>query len=434
VFTAYIAAILAASAATLLAPWALAFDPQAWLVWGRDLPAHGLTTANGPSWKPLPVLVTVPLAAAGDAAPALWMVLARAGALVALAGAWRLGRMLGGRAGAIGAVGVTLVGPWWAYNAALGNSEGWLAAAVLWAVIAHLERRERLALVLLTCAGLLRPEIWPFLAVYGAWAWRRGAAPVALGCAAVLAVAWLGPDLVWDAGALNAGEAARTSPSPASAVRAEHPALQVLADAATGVGLVACAFALVGALRARLLAAVAVSYVAIVAVATLAGYAGNPRYLVPALALLAVLAGAGAARLGPRVAVAVLVAATFAGHVADLRAGARDVGQRADARRGLNEAIAASGGAGRLRACGPVRTVFLTRALVALRAGVPLPSVTDRRAGPGTTLLPPPPSELQEQVAVPSRGPQGQVLRGRAGGWSVWSSCPVWSQDGPAPG
>src|SRR5215207_886687 len=134
-----LAVVVIAAASVALGPWALAFDPQAWLVWGRDLPGSGLTTAGGPSWKPLPLLVTTPLALAGDLAPSLWMILARTGALVVLGGAWRLGRMLGGSAAAVGAVGVTALGPWWAYNAALGNSEGWLAAFVLWAVVAHLE-------------------------------------------------------------------------------------------------------------------------------------------------------------------------------------------------------------------------------------------------------------------------------------------------------
>ena len=63
--------------------------------------------------------------------------------------------------------------PWWLSNTALGNSEGLLAAAVLWAVVAHLGGRERAALVLLTAAGLMRPEVWPFLGLYGLWLWKR---------------------------------------------------------------------------------------------------------------------------------------------------------------------------------------------------------------------------------------------------------------------
>jgi hypothetical protein len=415
------------AALTLVAPWALAFDPQAWLVWGRDLPGSGLTAAGGPSWKPLPLLVTTPLALAGDLAPSLWMILARTGAFVAIGGAWRLGAMLGGRPAAVGAVGVTALGPWLAYNAALGNSEGWLAAFVLWAIVAHLRGRDRAALALLTAAGLLRPEIWPFLLGYGAWTWRAGARALTAGCAALLAVAWLGPDVVWGAGALSAGEVARTSPSPASAARASHPALQLLADVATGVGVAACLAAALALRRAgpsRVLGVLAAAYVGIVAVATLAGYAGNPRYLVPALAVLAVLAGVGAASTPwPRAAVAVLLGLTLWGHAADLRTAARDVRQRAETRRGLDELLRASGGAAQLRACGPVRTVFLTRALVALRAGVGLPGIAAIRGGPGTTLLPPPPSVLQEHDPVPRRGPAGQALAARAGGWSAWTSC-----------
>ena len=158
--------------------------------------------------------------------------------------------------------------------------------------------------------------------------------------------------------------------------------------------------------------------------ATFAGYAGNPRYLVPAIAVLAVLAGVGAAALPwPRLGVAALLALTLVAHAGDLRTAARDVAARSDAREGLDEAIRLSGGAARLRACGPVRTIFLTRALVALRTGAPLPGIARLRAGPGTTLLPPPPSVLQDQEPVPRRGPAGQALAVRAGGWSVWSSC-----------
>ena len=114
---------------------------------------------------------------------------------------------------------------------------------------------------------------------------------------------------------------------------------------------------------------------------------------------------------------------TVVAHAGELRTAARDVAARSDAREGLDEAVRLSGGAARLRACGPVRTVFLTRALVALRTGTPLPGIARLRAGPGTTLLPPPASVLQDQGPTPRRGPHGQALAVRAGGWSVWSSC-----------
>ena len=153
---------------TLLLPWALASIPRPGS-YGGDLPSCGLTTAEGPSWKPLPLLFTTPLALAGDLAPAWWMILARTGALRGARGCLAPAAARGqARGRGVGAVGVTALGPWSAYNAALGNSKGCLAAFVLWAVVAHLERRERLAFVLLAAAGLLRPEIWPFLVGYGA--------------------------------------------------------------------------------------------------------------------------------------------------------------------------------------------------------------------------------------------------------------------------
>ena len=164
---------VALAAVSLLLPWALAFDPQAWVVWGRDASRFALDTSGGPSWKPLPVVVTTPLALTGDPAPALWLVVARAGGLLALAGAWALAARLGGRVAGAAAAAVMAVSPWWLFNTALGNSEGLLAAAALWAVVAHLAGRRRAALALGTAAALLRPEVWPFLGLYGLWLWRR---------------------------------------------------------------------------------------------------------------------------------------------------------------------------------------------------------------------------------------------------------------------
>ncbi|MQA76341.1 MAG: hypothetical protein GEU88_18775, partial [Solirubrobacterales bacterium] len=101
------AAILVLAAVSLLAPFALVYDPWAWLVWGREVVDLDLDTGAGPSWKPLPVLVTTLLSPAGDAAPALWMLIARAGWLAAIALAWRLAARLalpGGLWMSVGAV------------------------------------------------------------------------------------------------------------------------------------------------------------------------------------------------------------------------------------------------------------------------------------------------------------------------------------------
>src|SRR4051794_16567270 len=66
---------------SLLLPSAPTYDPWAWILWGREILHLDLATTGGPSWKPLPVLLTTPFALFGAAAPALWLVTARAGML-----------------------------------------------------------------------------------------------------------------------------------------------------------------------------------------------------------------------------------------------------------------------------------------------------------------------------------------------------------------
>ena len=92
------AACLLLAALSLLGPSEPSYDPWAWLVWGREIGHLTLDTTGGPSWKPLPVAFTTlfaPLSAVDDRIPpALWIVVARAGGLLALAD-----RLPGGRPG-----------------------------------------------------------------------------------------------------------------------------------------------------------------------------------------------------------------------------------------------------------------------------------------------------------------------------------------------
>ena len=85
-----------------------------------------------------------------------------------------LGDRLAGRWAGAAAVAAMALSPWWLFNTALGNSEGLLAAAVLWAVIAHLAGHPRAALALATAAALMRPEAWPFLFALRRLAVARG--------------------------------------------------------------------------------------------------------------------------------------------------------------------------------------------------------------------------------------------------------------------
>ncbi|MFL5831720.1 MAG: hypothetical protein ACJ76X_17520, partial [Solirubrobacteraceae bacterium] len=95
---------LVLGALSLLIPSTPSYDPWAWLVWGREIVHFKLQTTGGPTWKPLPVIFTTIFAPFGKAQPDLWLVVARAGALMAAAMvfklSWRLtqgiGRVLAG--------------------------------------------------------------------------------------------------------------------------------------------------------------------------------------------------------------------------------------------------------------------------------------------------------------------------------------------------
>jgi hypothetical protein len=401
---------LALAALSLLRPWALAFDPNAWLVWGRDTLHLALDTSPGPSWKPLPVVFTAPFALIPGAAPALWMIVARAGGLLALAGAWALAERLAGRWAGLAAATTMALSPWWLFNTALGNSEGLLAAAVVWAVVAELEGRHRTAVLLGTAAALLRPEVWPFLGLYGLWLWFRDPATrgVLIGCGIAVPLLWFGPDALGAGGALGASKAARGTPSPGSAGLESVPALALLKDTVhmmTWPALAAAVLATILGPRAvtrgsaaaggriiRFLAAGALAWVAIVAVMTQAGYAGNPRYLVAAAAIGCALAGVGAvslaraARGGAPLGAAVLLAAVLAASVGTLEDQFDQLRVRPRAADTFDGVIAAAGGRDALLRCGPLRSGIGSRSYVAWKLDIPMRGLGARPSAPGVVI------------------------------------------------
>jgi hypothetical protein len=422
-------AALSVAAASLLLPWALAFDPQAWVVWGRDAAHLALDTRGGPSWKPLPVVATTVLEVTGRAAPALWLVLARAGGLLALAGAAVLGARLGGVIAGATAAALMALSTWWFFNTALGNSEGLLAAAVLWAIVAHLAGRHRAALALGTAAALLRPEVWPFLGLYGLWLWRRDRAAV-LVAAILVPLLWAGPDVLGTGGLASASRAARGEPSLGSAALEDIPGLAVLADAwvllTAPAVLAALAAVVYGTRVVRVLAAGALGWVLIVAVMAQAGYAGNPRYLVAAAAVGCVLAGVGAARLadvagraGALVAV-LLVVVAGALTVGDLRDQAGDVGARADRREALGDLVAAAGGRDAILRCARVRTAPDVRPLVAWQLDISMLGIDRPPQRPDVVLRWRPHGGGPVEPALDTTAYR---LLARAPGWEAWAAC-----------
>jgi hypothetical protein len=308
-----IAACLALGGVSLLLPSEPSYDPLAWLIWGRELAHLHLDTTGGPSWNPLPVAFTTLVAPLDEVdhglPPALWMAVARAGALLALALAFRLARRLGGGgvAGVLGgvvAVALFLTPDWFQFTA--HGSEAPLAVALmLWTIERHLDGRPAHAVCLATLACLLRPELVPFL-LYGLWLWRAEPRlrPLLAGVLVLLPLAWIAPDWIGSGMPLDGGAQARSQPAWSLSL-AEHPWLRALERVHNHAGLplelLAAVAVAVATLRRRpavlVLAGAALAETALFVAMTQAGFSGNPRYVLPAVAVLAVLAGVGAANL-----------------------------------------------------------------------------------------------------------------------------------------
>jgi hypothetical protein len=410
-----IASCLALASLSLVLPSEPSYDPWAWLVWGRELAHLELDTAGGPSWKPLPVALLAAASPLGDdLSVALWVVLARAGALLALALAFRLAARLAGGppplrvlAGTVAAVALALTPDWFQFAA--HASEAPLAVALmLWAVERHLEERPGQALVLGAVVCLMRPELFPFLALYAAWIGR--AAPERRWLVAALMVAiplaWVAPEWIGSGSPLDGGSQARSEPHW-SLSHADQPWLRALERVHNHAGLAiellaaaALAAALARGQRALLaLGAAAATEAALFVAMTQAGFSGNPRYVLPALTVLCVLGGVGAARAaeaGPEVArragegarssrlvgaalalllVALLAAPFVAGRGERLAVEAREVGDRMELQRDLARAVDAAGGAEALRALGSATTNRALHTRLAWELGRPIQEV-----------------------------------------------------------
>jgi hypothetical protein len=404
------------AALSLVGPDAPTYDPWAWLNWGRQLSEGGLDTTAGPSWKPLPVVFTTAFGFLGDdAAPPLWLLVARTGGLVALALAYRLAARLAGPAAGLVAVVALALSNGFVSSFARGNSEGLLVAFALAAIERHLDGRPRQAFLLGAAAGLLRPEVWPFLAVYGVWlvvvarrdGRARGAVALVAGAGIVTALLWFVPDWIATGSPWRAAERAR-DPVAGSPGQASRPFLAVFENSASALlvpvyaGAVA-AVVLAGAAwrRARgggavlAMAVVASAYMVIVALLAEAGATGNLRYVTLPAAILCVLTGVGFAGLvraaGRRwaVAAAVAVVASLPWIVAGLDALGDDLDEMRTTARvsdDISRVLEATGGTDAVRRCEPVFTGPLEVQLVAWHLGVPNRRIGINPEPPGSVL------------------------------------------------
>jgi hypothetical protein len=330
---------LAAAAVSLHWPSTPSYDPWSWLIWGREILHGQLHIAGGSSWKPLPVIFTTVFALFGSAQPNLWLVVARAGALlsVLMAGklAWRItvGLIAQSRAtpawgegtwserlvntapaafaAAIAIVCATFT-PHYPGNMMLGYSEGVMTAAFLVATERAWDGHHRQAFAVGIVPCLDRPEVWPLWAAYGLWLmWKDpGARVLVVGLGALMLALWVVPQKLGggSGGILGLATHAQHNRSKTSAANSSFPFWNELAytlwplvlerlefaslvlTAYTGF-LVVRAHGQLGTWRAAVLrypAAVAGSVAGIfgflwwvgISLETQAGFAGNPRYAV----------------------------------------------------------------------------------------------------------------------------------------------------------
>jgi hypothetical protein len=306
-----VAAALVLAAVSLLLPYFPVYDPWAWLIWGRELLHGGLETAAGPSWKPLPVLIDAPLSLLGGAAPDAWLFVARTGWLCApLLAGLLTARLAGEEAGrwrwagaalAAGSVALTadsFTPPLRQFSG--GLSEPLLVALVLGAVWAALEERPGWVLGLGTAAALLRPEVWPFL---GLWAFyaardRPRLRQAAIAVAILVPLAWFVPDIIGASNPLEGGETARAGGiEPLDGLAVLGRALAApLAAAWLGLALLLWHERDELDQPLKLLLVGATAWTLLVAAMAITGFAGLPRFLAPATAVIGVLGGVGIAR------------------------------------------------------------------------------------------------------------------------------------------
>ena len=400
------------AAASLAYPSAPAYDPWAWIIWGRQVLHLDLVTTGGPTWKPLPVIFTTLFAPFGGAAPDLWLIVARAGGIMAVIFAAMLAyrltaavlgsRLLGSdhnrfaaiAAAALAGAGLVLLAGF-PDSVALGESEGLVVAALLLAILRGLDGAPRQAFALGFAAALIRPEVWPFFLLYGAYLWRGepGARRLVAALFALTPVLWFLPE-VWGSGSVSRGV------QWAQHVRAGSPALThcpfcaefsaqawPLTITPFKVGLVGLlGLAIMGVITrvplvsrtAVALAGIGLAWILEEAVLTQVGFSGSDRYLMAPVALLIVAGATGwgaaltlsrrlaAPRPTPSLALScavIVVGACLAmtipwrgSHLARVSHAASELRYQAALWRDLRLAVLQAGGADRLVSCGMIQT------------------------------------------------------------------------------
>ena len=154
------------------------YDSYYSLLWGREVLDLQSPTFEGfriPTEHPLAIAAGALLSLLGSAGDRVWVAVILATFLWLVAGVYRLGRVSFTPLVGAAAAALLLTRLDYAFLAARGYIDIPYMAMVVWAAALEAQRPRRGAavLVLLTLAGLLRPEAWVLAALYWCWvAWK----------------------------------------------------------------------------------------------------------------------------------------------------------------------------------------------------------------------------------------------------------------------
>jgi hypothetical protein len=407
----------------LVLPQDIAYDPWSWLIWGREITHLNLSTSlAATAVKPLPIFVDTVLAPTGSLAPVLWLLIARAAALLAVGLTFRLGHRFGGVvAGLIAAVALAVDHQYVSYLFMAGMSEPMAAAGALAAVDCHVQGRPRAALVALAATGLLRPEAWPFLVLYCLWlaipqstARRAGLAAIAFGTPAV----WFVIDKLGSGEFLRSAGAASVQ-SQGGPLLSREPGIATVRETwplMRGPVLVLFVLGLAAALVAWRrtgrpgpmvwLGLGAVAWLVVDAILAQGGFAtGAPRYLLPGVGLACVVVGVfvadtlralAALKVNHRLAMALATAGAAAVTLSlvplvvstskDVHGSTTLYDNTVHSANALSHAITAAGGRQAVNECGPFVTRDLQATVVAWQLHSTLARVRITPVAAGTVL------------------------------------------------
>jgi hypothetical protein len=282
------------------------YDPYGWLDWGYHTLHGSLNLGGAPSWKPFTFIFNVVYALFGHWAVYLWLLTAvsisLSGAVFGGRIAYRMTAREGGSkwialaAGVFGGAAVLGIQDYFHYLMS-AQSDSMLVAVCLAAIDQYLGGRLRWAFWVGVLAGLGRPEVWPFLVVYGIWLLRTHPEmrKDVIGGAVITLFFWFGVPTITNGRPNIAGQLALRSPRECTTGKVtctisrftalDDLALELAALLVLGLALLRRNWAVVT------LAGMAAGWVVIEIAFVLHGFPGVPRYLFEPAGLTGVLAG-----------------------------------------------------------------------------------------------------------------------------------------------